>query len=452
MRFISSLFLLSSLTFQYASAAAKKSCPGPKLPIVDPFYLPPDEAEIGGDWKLKELGAILRTREVTIGTFLPGTEHEVKAYQLLYRTQDLNKNPDASVTTIIIPEEPNMNRVISFHDAYDSPDPNCAPSYGLQSGAEGWGRSWNQVNLAFILPYLKKGAVLNIPDYEGTNAAFAVGPQSAYQVLDSIKAALDSTETTGITDDAKVIMFGYSGGGLATEWATEFKHDYAKKLPIVGAVIGGPPVDIRETYHAVNGKQLSQLNVWAMLGLMNAFPEINEYMRGDLKTEGYEDKKFLHALSRCSYPEDTLVPNLENTNISAFFHNGDHFLDKFKDNITEVGVMGQHISKKTRPEFPLMFFYGGNDTVIGPRAGVKALINQWKKALLPGMVSDYSNLMPFQDHATALVTGLPISWSWMTKRFEKVDGGGNNANGNDDLDFQLDGDGQIVMLPSHELR
>lgn len=452
MRFISSLFFLSSLAFQHAPAEIKKSCPEPLLPMQDPFYVPPNETEFGSDWKSKELGTILRTREVTIGTLLPGTEHDVKAYQLLYRTQDLYKNPDASVTTIIIPKEPHMNRVISFQDAYDSPDPNCAPSYGLQALAQGWGRSWNQVNLAFILPYLQKGAVINIPDYEGSNAAFAVGPQSAYQTLDSIKAALASTKTTGITADANVIMFGYSGGGLATEWATELRNEYAKDLPIVGAVIGGPPVNITSTYHAVNKKKLSQLNVWAMLGLMNAFPEMNEYMRGDLKTEAYEDKKFLHGLTKCSYPDDGLVPDLEKTDISAFFHHGDSFLGKFETNLTTVGVMGQHITWKSRPGFPLMFFYGRQDEVIGPIKDVEALVKKWSDVMIPGTVLDYSKLMPFQDHTTALITGLPMSWSWMTKRFEKVDKGKGNDHTDDGIDLKLDGDGQIVMAPDHELR
>lgn len=418
------------------------------LPINDPFYVPPNETEWGSDWKSEELGTILRKREVVIGTILPGSESEAKAYQLLYRTQDLNGKADASVTTIIIPLEPNLNRVISIQNAYDSPDPNCAPSYGLQSGAQGWGRSWNQVNLAFFLPYLRKGAVLNIPDYEGSNAAFAVGPQSAYQTLDSIKAALASSDYTGITDNANVIMFGYSGGALATEWATEFKTEYADDLPIVGAVIGGPPVNIGQTYHSVNGEKLSQLNVWAMLGLMNAFPEMNEYMRNDLKTEGYQDKKFLHALTRCSYPGDTLVPDLEFTNISSLFHGGDAFLDIFEQKITEVGVMGLHITPESDPGYPLVFFYGRKDEVIGPISGVEELITKWKQETNVD-VQDWSKLMPFQDHATALLTGLPMSWTWMTNRFCAVEKCKDDV---DDVDFGPNMDGQVVFRPSDELR
>lgn len=448
MVFLSSLLCLSAWALQHVSAAKPPKYSGPMLPIMDPFYVPPNLTEWKSDWKLEEPGTILRKREVVLGGMIEGSESEAKTYQLLYKTRDLYGEADASVTTIIVPLEPNLNRVISVQNAYDSPDPNCAPSYGLQGGAVGWGRIWNQVNLAFMLPYIRKGAVLNLPDYEGSNAAFAVGPQSAYQTLDSIRAALASSEYTGITEDAKVILFGYAGGALATEWATEFKSKYANELPIVGAVMGGPPVNITATYHSVNEKKLSQLNIWAMLGMMNAFPEMDEYMRGDLKTEGYEDKKFLHALTRCSYSENTLVPDLEFVDVSSYFHHGDKFLEDFETNITSVGVMGQKLTAESNPGYPLVFFYGQQDEVIGPTSGVRKLLRKWRLNA-KAEVHDWSGLMPFQDHTTALVTGLPMSWSWMTRRFCNVE---KCKDDDSDVDFELNEDHQVVFGPTKELR
>lgn len=212
--------------------------------------------------------------------------------------------------------------------------------------------------------------------------------------------------------------------------------------------MGGPPVNIGKTYHSVNGKKLSQLNVWAMLGLIDAFPEMDEYMRGDLRTEGYQDKKFLHALTRCSYPGDTLVSDLEFTNISSFFHSGDAFLDIFEQQITKVGVMGLHITPESHPGYPLVFFYGRKDEVIGPISGVEDLITKWKQETNVE-VHDWSTLMPFQDHTTALVTGLPMSWAWMTTRFCNVEKCKDNVDG---FDYKLNGDGKVVLRPSHELR
>lgn len=162
------------------------------------------------------MGSILKVRDVIISSLLPGTSSKAKGYQLQYSTQDVHGNRATTVTTIIIPAEPVLDRVISVQNAYDSADINCGPSYGLQFQAEGWGGFWNKLNLAFLLPYLQKDPVLNIPDYEGSNAAFTVGPQSAFHTLDSIRAALQSTEYTNISSGAKIIMFGYSGGAFAT--------------------------------------------------------------------------------------------------------------------------------------------------------------------------------------------------------------------------------------------
>jgi triacylglycerol lipase len=447
MRFLSQLLLISSCVFQHTFAKPKLPKDPVLLPINDPFYVPDDPK-----WESEPRGTILDKREVTIASLIPGAESEAKAYQLLYVTQDLNEKPQASVTTIIVPKRPRMNRVISLQNAYDSPDPSCAPSYGLQYGAEGWSKEWNQMNLAFLLPYLQGGPVLNIPDYEGNNAAFAVGPQSAYQTLDSIRAAIASSEITGIEKGANYIMFGYSGGALATEWATELKREYADDLPIVGAIMGGPPTNISQTYHNVNNRTFSQLNVWAMLGLMNAFPEMDEWMRGDLLKDAYQDKKFLHALTRCSYPSDSLVPDLANTNISALFHHGDEFLTRFKKDIDRVGIMGQHITKDNNPGYPLAFFYGREDDVIAPISDVDRLITKWKDE---AGVRVFNYSIPLQDHMTALGPGLLWAWPWMNLRFANVERHNGGLDTHDDLglvDGELDFDDQLVLESSHELR
>lgn len=414
MRFLSQLLLLSSCAFQHT--LAKPGAPTERVlpPIEDPFYVPKDP-----DWKNKDRGTILDHREVTISSLVDGVESLAKGYQLLYVTQDLNEKPQASVTTIVVPKKANSKRVISLQNAYDSPDPNCAPSYGLRYGAEGWSKDWNKVNLGFLFPYLQRGPILNIPDYEGTNAAFAVGPQSAYQTLDSIRAANSSSNITGIADGANYVMFGYSGGALATEWATEFKKSEADDLPIVGAVMGGPPTNIAKTYHNVNGGNLSQLNVWAMLGMMNAFPEMDDWMRHDLLKDAYQDKRFLHGLTRCSYASDTLVSELNGTDISSLFEHGDSFLTVFKKDIERVGVTGQHITPDNDPGYPLAFFFGGQDNVIKPISDVRNLAKKWKEV---AGVKVYKQCIPWTNHVTALVPGLPWAWYWMDCRFRKVEG------------------------------
>lgn len=45
---------------------------------------------------------------------------------------------------------------------------------------------------------------------------------------------------------AKVALWGYSGGALASAWAAQQQHSYAPELydKIVGSAFGGTPVDL----------------------------------------------------------------------------------------------------------------------------------------------------------------------------------------------------------------
>ena len=51
----------------------------------------------------------------------------------------------------------------------------------------------------------------------------------------------------------KVGLFGYSGGSIAGEWASELAPRYAPELNIVGTAIGGVPVHLAHNLSYVNG-------------------------------------------------------------------------------------------------------------------------------------------------------------------------------------------------------
>ncbi|KAJ5152106.1 hypothetical protein N7492_010401 [Penicillium capsulatum] len=386
--------------------------PLPVRPSDDPFYKPP----AGDEWTKKPQGSILKIRPVTISSLIPLMPSKAKAYQLLYSTLDVHGKADATVTTIIVPVEPDFTRVLSYQNAYDSADINCGPSYGMQFQVDGWASTWNMLNLAFVMPFLQKGPILNIPDYEGSNGAFTVGPQSAFQTLDSIRAALQSGEHTNISADANVIMFGYSGGAFATEWATEKKAWYAPELPIVGAAMGGPPPNVSQTYKNVNGGPLAELNIAAMLGVMNAFPDMDEWMRADLKDDEYQKSRFLFPLEKCSGLCKDVRESLAGEDVSFFFKSYDKFLYRYKERLEEIGVMGQNITWANRPKYRLMFFYGANDEVTAPVEATQNLVKKWRSVALVA-----SREIPRATHTTALLPGLPKAWRWINWRFKNAE-------------------------------
>ena len=413
MRFLLCLLLFLSLFHQVLGGDVEL----PVLPLYpsedELFYKPP-----GGDsWKEKPAGTILRARNVTFATLQPNVPSEAKAYQLLFVTQDVNKQPATTVTTIVVPKEANFNRLLSFQNAYDSPDIDCSPSYGFQNQVTGSAYTWNQAQLFILGRFpMKGGPVINIPDYEGSNAAFTLGPQAAYHTLDSIRAALNSQDITGLSSDANTILYGYSGGGFATEWATEFHASYAPTLKVIGAAMGGLPTNILNTYRHVNNGPFSELCVLATLGLANAYSKVNDYVNEHLLPE-YK-KAFFYPRVRCGpHAGIDAQPALSNMNITAMYDNGDDILTDFKELIEEIGVMGQRICENNTPNFPLYIWAGTNDDVVRPIADVKALVDKFRAA---GTKVTYVPWL-LQGHITTLLSGLGPAHNWIYKRFKNAE-------------------------------
>ncbi len=70
----------------------------PQLPADDPFYDPPQGFQHAAP------GTVLRSRDVEVA-FLGLIPQKFTATQLLYRTTDMNGEPEATVTTVIAPAE-----------------------------------------------------------------------------------------------------------------------------------------------------------------------------------------------------------------------------------------------------------------------------------------------------------------------------------------------------------
>ncbi|KAE8364893.1 secretory lipase-domain-containing protein [Aspergillus caelatus] len=400
------LCLLGGLLPAIVSGA---TAPTPFFPELDDFYKPKQ-----GFWEELDPGSIIDWRQVYVNSLSYGIPSNATAYQLLYVTRDLNEKKTHSVTTIIVPHNAQKGWLLSVQPAYDSPDINCSPSYGLQVGAVGPALSWNMMDLSFVLPFVNKnGPILNIPDYEGWNAAFTVGPQTAYHTLDSIRAAFNFQKNfglIGLKPDAKTVMYGFSGGAYATEWASELQPTYAPELTqIVGAAMGGPPPNVTDTYLGCNMGPWAELNVWAMLGVMNALPEMKKYMDKDLLEEHRE--RFYGPKTRCSrcFGREPAHEPLENQNISSFFEHGDSFLYRFRRELTEIGVMGRHGA----PAFPMYIFQGTNDEIVGDIDVTNKLVCGLCDQ---GTVVQYHQY-PGLNHMQTLQQGNLDAWRWILNRF-----------------------------------
>ena len=102
-----------------------------------------------------------------------------------------------------------------------------------------------------ILGYAKAGDTVVVSDYEGEQLDWGAGQESGYGTLDGIRATESLLHVSAAT--TPVAMIGYSGGSIATEFASELAAKYARGLDIVGTAEGGIPVDFFHNLSYVNG-------------------------------------------------------------------------------------------------------------------------------------------------------------------------------------------------------
>jgi hypothetical protein len=241
----------------------------PIPPSLDPFYLPPPGYENAAP------GTILRSRpapaKLQVLSLVPVNIKQVT--QLLYRTTNALGQPEVTVSTVMVPQNASYDKVVSYQVAEDSGGQiNCAPSYTLQTGSQSIYAGTGDVEMLLILGALNEGWIVSSPDWEGPNSTFIEGFQAGQSTLDSVRAVLSSGKITGVKSDAKVQMWGYSGGALASEWAMELQASYAPELKFVGAAIGGVTPDVQNTYGSINHGPFAGIDPAALIGMGKAFP------------------------------------------------------------------------------------------------------------------------------------------------------------------------------------
>jgi hypothetical protein len=247
-------------------AVGKKPIP----PSDDPFYLPP------AGFESAKPGQILNSRPVpsALSLFQLIPLQLKGAYQLLYRTTDARGNPTVTVTTVLVPKNADPKKVVSYQVAEDSGgEINCAPSYTLQTGSEATYAGTGGIEAALIAAALNQGWIVSSPDWEGPKSTFVDGLGAGQATLDSIRAALSSENITSVSPQAKVQMWGYSGGALASEWASELQTTYAPEVPIIGQVLGGVTPNVTSVIDTINKGLFAGIAAAGILGLGSAYPD-----------------------------------------------------------------------------------------------------------------------------------------------------------------------------------
>ena len=252
----------------------------PLRPEADPFYLPPAGFEHATP------GTVLRSRDVELA-FLGLIPQKLAATQLLYRSTDLNGLPQAVATTVVVPADrpaASLGPILSYQCAIDAVAGSCFPSYALRRGARATG-ALAQVEFLLVSAALAEGWAVSIPDHEGPLGIWGAPYEPGYHVLDGLRAALN-TESLNLSDEAPMGLWGYSGGGLATAWATEVHATYSPELNVVGAVLGSPVGDLGNTFRRLNGSFYAGLPALVVAALSHVYPGLDRVINEHVTVEG----------------------------------------------------------------------------------------------------------------------------------------------------------------------
>jgi len=224
-------------------------------------------------------GTVLKTRTLSYHVF--GLPTPVQATQLLYRTADAQGRATANVTSVVRNPLNSNGKAVSYQSAYDSLNPADAPSRAIAGDLRLGGLLPNAESL-LIAPALGLGYSVVIPDTEGPTADFAAGPEYGQSTLDSLRAASHASGT-GMNADTKFGLLGYSGGAIATGWASALAPSYAPELHLVGFAEGGVLVDPAHNLKYVGGSPVwSGVIPMALIGVARSYgidftPYASEY-------------------------------------------------------------------------------------------------------------------------------------------------------------------------------
>lgn len=376
-------------------------------PSQDPFYSAPEGFESA------ELGAILKSRVTPAPIRSIHFEVKVKnAWQLLVRSSDSFGNPSVIVTTVFEPYNADASKIVSYQVAQDSASNDCSPSYAFLNGG-GFSTITSQAEMILIQTALDQGYYVVSPDYEGLKAVYTGGIQSGHGTLDSLTAALASKNVTGLNTDAKIVLWGYSGGALAAGWAAALQPSYAPALKpnLLGAAIGGFVTNITATVTSVNGGPFSGLVGMGIAGLSNEYPELKEYLKEQMYPDRYE--KFQEIYGLCTAAGSTKFAFTNWFNGPFKYVNGIGVLaNEPAASILTENTLGVNPSQV--PEIPIFVYHGVIDSLV-PYKETERVYKAWCDEGIESfeLAADLT-----AGHLTEVVQGSGAAFGWIKKRFD----------------------------------
>ncbi|MFE3187580.1 lipase family protein [Nocardia sp. NPDC059240] len=390
----SALIAASAVLYLAGTPTAVGTADPVLTPQSDPFYTPP------AGWDSQAPGTILNSRPVEVASMGPQAQ-DADAWQLLYRTTDVDGNPMATVTTVLRPRNGQVKGLISYQAAEDASAPQCAPSFVLRQGAPVDNKYDSSLDLMPIEQVLSTGHAISIPDWEGPKGTLIAARQPGYLTLDGVRAA-ERFEPLGLPGtDTPVAALGYSGGSLGTSSAAQMQPIYAPELRLTGAVLGGWRTDF--------GSYLKELDSGPFSGFMPAI--LPGMMRADPRLAAVFDKYLTPAGQAMMAAGDSecATPNVGR---HPFLRMDDYLTIPFSQLLEEVQPLFADLDfGPVVPTTPMLHYHAVHDEIVDIAVSDQA-VAQWCAA---GAQITYMRDQ-LSDHVSLAVTGTPAALRWIDDR------------------------------------
>ncbi|WKG10285.1 lipase family protein [Nocardia sp. PE-7] len=380
----------------------------PAPPFLDPAFYNPDPARVAA----AAPGEILSARQVNLANFwlIP---IDVRAWQLSYRSTNTRGEAIPAVATVIVPHRPaptGERSLVSFQFAEDSLSQNCAPSYALQMGSLP-----NPLNSVIGLEFIEVQSMLQlghavvVPDHQGPDAAYAVGPLGGRITLDGIRAA-QNFDQAGLSGAAtRTAMWGYSGGAIPTAHAAELQPEYAPELNLVGSATGGLLADIRAAVDYNNATStFGGAVLGGLFGVAREYPEVDRFIEQYMNPLG-KGLRMVHE-GQCVAIQFAAFPFV---NIKGLF---DYPGDPMRAPEMQAVLDELTLGNRGTPTAPLYIYQAPLDEAM-PINAVNKLYDTYCQD--PAASVSYTRDL-FSEHGIAAVSGAGSVALWLDDRLNGV--------------------------------